>query len=471
MSFTPQNIDEIRTHFTNESISQSNDIASEKFAALLDNDDSLASFRKQFNIPTLASLQATTKHSDNQSTQSPNQEVVYLCGNSLGLQPKRAVEYVSQEMSKWAAAGVEGHFNGERPWVSIDEPCLPHIASLVGAKSVDEVGVMNSLSVNLHLLLISFYQPKDKRVKIMIEEAAFCSDHHVVRSQLALHGYNEKDALIQLKVRPGETSLRTEDIVTAINEAGDELALVLLPGIQFYTGQLFDMATITAAGHAVGAFVGWDLAHAAGNVILKLHDWDVDFATWCSYKYLNSGPGAISGLFVHSRLHGHKFPRLSGWWGQTPAVRFKMQSTHVPFEGAQSYQLSNPPVLPTVCLLASLELYSEAGGLEKLRAKSLMLTGYLQVLLEPIMAKYNITVLTPSTLDDRGCQLSLFFPIPIRGLLKRLEKIGVICDGREPNVVRVAPAPLYNSFSDVARFVKHLDEQFPLEQASLASQN
>ena len=384
-------------------------------------------------------------------------DCVYMCGNSLGLQPRLAAEYVKDEMDKWGRLGVEGHFNGARPWVSIDEPCLPLLADVVGAASTDEVGVMNTLSANLHLLLTSFYQPTKERYKVIMEEAAFCSDHHVIRSQLALHNIPVDGGLIQLKPRDGETYLQTADILAAIKDAGPALALVLLPGLQFYTGQLFDMRAITAAAHAVGAYCGFDLAHAVGNAVLELHEWQVDFAAWCTYKYLNSGPGAIAGLFFHSRHHSDgSLPKLAGWWGQTAQVRFQMKAEHQPIKGAQSYQLSNPAVLPTVCLYASLRTFEQAGGMRALRAKSVLLTSYLEQLLLQLLGPLSISLLTPTTLAERGCQLSVLLSLPVRGVLKRMEAAGVLCDGREPNVIRLAPTPLYNTFTDVWRTVNVL---------------
>ena len=431
-------------------------INSPSFASFLDSLDPLHSHRSLFNIPRAHPYTPT----------SP--DCLYLCGNSLGLQPKLAVQYVSEEMAKWGQLGVEGHFNGDRPWLNIDEPCLPLLRELVGAESDSEVGVMNGLSVNLHLLLTSFYQPTATRHRILMEEAAFCSDHHVVRSQLALNHRSVDSSLIQLKPRADETYIRTDDILAAIKEAGDSLALVMLPGVQFYTGQLFDMRRITEAAHAVGAYAGFDLAHATGNAPLALHEWGVDFAAWCSYKYLNSGAGAISGIFFHSRHHHRTdLPKLSGWWGQTPDVRFQMKSTHVPIAGAQSYQLSNPSILPTVCLLASLRTFHDAGGLPVLRLKSVQLTGYLELLLTPLLSSLSIILLTPTAVEERGCQLSVLLPIPIRGVLRRLEVAGVLCDGREPNVIRIAPTPLYNSFADVQSFVEKFETAVKEERDSL----
>ena len=394
-------------------------------------------------------------------------DCVYMCGNSLGLQPRLAAEYVRDEMDKWGRLGVEGHFNGARPWVSIDEPCLPLLAAVVGAQTADEVGVMNTLSVNLHLLLTSFYRPSTSRYKIILEEGAFCSDHHVVRSQLALHNIPVEAGLIQLRPRDGETYIQNADVVAAIHAAGQSLALVLLPGIQFYTGQLFDMRAIAEAAHDVGAYCGFDLAHACGNALLELHDWNVDFAAWCTYKYLNSGPGAIAGLFFHSRHHDNAaLHKLAGWWGQTPAVRFQMRAEHEPIRGAQSYQLSNPAVLPTVCLLASLRTFEQAGGMRALRNKSLLLTSYLEQLLNQLKP-LSIKILTPSALAERGCQLSVLLSLPVRGVLKRMEAAGVLCDGREPNVIRLAPTPLYNTFEDVWRTVIVLQQAVREEAAHI----
>ena len=413
-------------------------LTSPDFARFLDSIDPIPTTRSLFTLPRSHPYTADSA------------DCVYMCGNSLGLQPRLAVEYVREEMDKWGRLGVEGHFHGARPWVSIDEPCLPLMADVVGAASPDEVGVMNTLSVNLHLLLTSFYQPTTERYKVIIEEAAFCSDHHIIRSQLALHHIPVDTGLIQLRPRQGETYIQTADILAAIKDAGQSLALVMLPGIQFYTGQLFDMRSITEAAHAVGAYCGFDLAHAVGNAVLELHDWNVDFAAWCTYKYLNAGPGAIAGLFFHSRHHSDtSLLKLAGWWGQTQPVRFQMKPDHQPMKGAQSYQVSNPAVLPTVCLYASLRTFEQAGGVKALRAKSLLLTSYLEQLLLPLLAPLSIRLLTPPTLSERGCQLSVMLSLPVRGVLKRMEAAGVLCDGREPNVIRLAPAPLYNNFSDV----------------------
>ena len=436
----------------------SDPLSSPSFAAFLDSLCTLPPTRSLFNIPRAHPYAAT----------SP--DCLYFTGNSLGLQPKLAVEYVGEEMNKWGRLGVEGHFNGERPWLNVDEPCLPLLREVVGAAEDSEVGVMNTLSVNLHLLLTAFYQPTSSRFRILMEEAAFCSDHHVIRSQLALHGQKVDDALIQLRPREGDTHIRTEDIVAAIRDAGESLAVVMLPGVQFYTGQLFEMDRITAAAHDVGAYAGFDLAHAAGNASLALHDWGVDFAAWCSYKYLNSGPGAISGIFFHSKHHQRTdLPKLSGWWGQTPEVRFRMKPEHQPIIGAQSFQQSNPPVLPTVCLLAALRIFQQAGGMAALRAKSVQLTAYLELLLSPLLSSLDLQLLTPTSLHERGCQLSVRLPMPVRGVLRRLEVAGVLCDGREPNVIRISPAPLYNTFSDICSMVALLETALKEERDSIAA--
>lgn len=368
--------------------------------------------------------------------------------------PKRAKKYVEEEIQKWSLSGVEGHFCGDRPWVPIDEKCSELLMPLVGAKKIHEIVVMNTLSVNCHLFLISFYQPTKTRFKILMEAQAFCSDHHVIRSQLRLHGYSESSALIQVKPRKNENCVRTEDIIKILDQQGESISLVFLGGVNFFTGQLFDMKNITLKAHKVGAYVGFDLAHCIGNVPVQLNKWNVDFAIWCHYKYVNSGPGCIAGAFLHDKHSSRKdLKRLDGWWGQTPHNRFKMHCIHIPKLGAQSYMMSNPPVLPTVCLQASLELFSEA-GIEQLRFKSKCLTGYLECLVENFLPE--IKVLTPRDPEKRGCQLSLEFPIDIEVIHNYLTKIGVICDVRRPNVIRIAPTPLYNKFSDVFEFIQKL---------------
>jgi len=418
------------------------------FAELQDQADPLRAMRSEFFIP-----RADPEKAD-------SGEAVYLCGNSLGLLSKRSKALVQEEMDKWAQRGVEGHFTGERPWAYIDETVTPLSAALVGAKNSDEVAIMNSLSVNLHLLMVSFYRPTKQRHMIVMEQAAFCSDHHVVRSQVVCHGLDPETSVLYLTPRANETTLRTEDIVDVLTKRGSEIALVLLPGVQFYTGQLFDMQSITAAGHAAGCVVGWDLAHAVGNVPLKLHEWGVDFAAWCSYKYLNSGPGGIAGAFVHEK-HAHKtleeLPRFAGWWGQECKNRFGMGSEWQMKPGAQSYQLSNPAVLPTVSLLGSLETFKSAGLMSPLRTKSLQLTSYLeQLMTKEIVARGWATQITPNDPAQRGCQLSFLLDRAVRPVVDELTKRGVIVDSREPNVIRISPAPLYNSFVDVRAVVREL---------------
>lgn len=450
----------------------------ETIAEHLDAKDSLRSFREKFHLPSLATPEAHShKLVENGSTQAPKQNgstasaashsdsphssVVYLCGNSLGLQPRLAFEFVQTELLKWQQFGVEGHFKGDRPWVTIDEKCNELLAQhIVGARSSAEVCTMNSLSVNLHLLLTSFYQPTQERHMIVVEEAAFCSDHHILRSQIALHGRTTSESLLQLAPREGEAQLRNEDVLAAIAKVAHKVAVVLLPGVQYYSGQFFDINYLTTEIKKLDAsiYVGWDLAHAVGNVPLSLHLDQVDFAVWCSYKYLNSGPGAIGGAFVHEKHAQNEAlnsKKLTGWWGQTPSDRFRFASEHVPKSGAQSYQLSNPPVLQTVCLQAALEVHAQA-SMSALREKSQRLTRYLELLIQSHCSKDQVRIITPSDPASRGAQLSLLFVAAARPVFAALESRLVICDLREPNVIRVSPAPIYNSFRDVQQFVRQL---------------
>jgi len=439
------------------------ELLSESIAAKLDDADELAAFRAQFHIP----------RANPNDPSSP--EAVYLCGNSLGLQPANTQKYIIEELEKWRTVGVEGHFTGRHPWVSIDEPAEKLMAKIVGAADVSEVAIMNSLSANLHLLLTAFYRPTPERYKILMEDGAFCSDYHVIRSQIELHGFEtdgEKSAIVALKPREGETYIRTEDIVDLIQREGDSIATVLIGGVQFYSGQAFDMETITRAAHAKGIRVGFDLAHAAGNLDLRLHDWNVDFAAWCTYKYLNCGPGCLGGIFVHSRLNEElkKLPKLCGWWGQSVSDRFAMQSVWQGIEGAQAFKLSNPPVVAAVSMYAALELHNMA-TMPRLRAKSEKLTGYLEALLaikmkvktsleatkEEAEAKDYICQLTPRDPTQRGCQLSLRFNCNVSSINHRLLDLGVYCDVRKPNVLRVSPTPLYNTFKDAYHFVQRLE--------------
>ena len=405
--------------------------------------DPLKRFRSEFEIPP--SISGNRKDS------------IYFCGNSLGAMPKRAKTYCNEEFAKWKDCGVEGHFDGKRPWATIDEPNLTLIKPIIGAKHEDEIAIMNSLSVNNNLLFISFYRPIASRNKILIEGQAFCSDHHTVRSHLHLHNSTERDCLVQVNPQHNEHIISTEDIISAIDEHHSSLALVWLGAVQYFTGQLFDIQRIAAKAHEYNIYVGFDLAHGIGNVPLKLHEWNVDFATWCSYKYLNSGPGSVSGVFVHEKHHNNtSFKRLSGWWGQELSERFKMEKYHNPKKGAGAWQLSNPAVLPMVCLQASLEIFNEA-GIQNLRYKSIALTGYLEKLLTTFLPK-EVEIITPSQINERGCQLSLIFYKNIENIHRKIREKGVICDLRKGTVMRIAPTPLYNTLDDVWQFVSILKQ-------------
>ena len=413
--------------------------ASEGFARRLDERDPLARFRSRFSIP-----------------ERGGEPVLYFNGNSLGLMPKGARERVVQELDDWASLAVNAHFEGKTPWFSYHEIFRESGARLVGAVP-GEVVMMNGLTVNLHLMMATFYRPDGPRRKILIEDGAFPSDTYAAQSQLRVHGLDPDEALIRVAPREGEALLRTEDLIARIEREGDEIAVVVLPGVQYYTGQWLDMPAITAAAHAQGCVAGWDLAHAAGNVPLSLHDWDVDFAVWCSYKYLNAGPGAVAGCFVHER-HGRDLsrPRLGGWWGNDPATRFRMDQERdfKPRAGADGWQLSNPPILSLAPLRSSLDLFDEA-GMESLRRKSVVLTGYLEWLLRE-RAGSRFEVISPKDADARGCQLSLRFVHRADETLRALETAGVVADYRPPDVVRVAPVPLYNTFHEVWRAVESI---------------
>ncbi|HEX9929870.1 MAG TPA: kynureninase [Pyrinomonadaceae bacterium] len=414
--------------------------ASAQFASELDAQDSLKSFREKFYIP-----------------KQPNgEDVLYFTGNSLGLQPKTTGNYIEQELKDWATLGVEGHFHAKNPWLPYHEFVAEQMAEIVGAHPIETV-VMNSLTVNLHLLMVSFYRPTPERNKIVIEAGAFPSDQYAVQSQIKFHNFEIEDSLIELKPRIGEALLRTEDIERTIAENGDSIALIMLGGVNYYTGQKYDFERITKAGHKVGAIVGYDLAHAAGNVELKLHDWNADFAAWCSYKYLNSGPGSIAGVFVHER-HAESFdlPRFAGWWGHDKETRFLMGSKFVPLRGAEGWQLSNPPIFQLAALKASLDIFEQAGMINLIE-KSKKLTGYLEFLLGEIRDE-RISIITPQNPAERGCQLSIRVRDADKNLFKALSDKGVVADWREPDVIRVAPVPLYNSFTDVFRFSEILKD-------------
>lgn len=376
--------------------------------------------------------------------------MVYLAGHSLGLQSKASAAFVEQELADWRRLGVLGHHDALRPWIGYHETLAGTLAELVGAGRT-EIVAMNSLTVNLHLMMVSFFRPDAVRNRILIERSAFPSDRYAVVSQLGFHGLETAGHLLEVAPRPGERGLRTEDVLSSIEREGERLALVLLPGVQYLTGQSLDLAPLVAAAHRVGAVVGLDLAHAVGNTVLELHNWQADFAVWCSYKYLNAGPGAIGGCFVHERHAADpRLPRFAGWWGQRKATRFEMGPDFVPIEGAEGWQLSNPPILSAAPLLASLAIFERA-GLRRLRDKSIVLTGFMQRLIEALLPG-DVEIITPVAPDQRGCQLSLRIARPpheARRCHQRLTAAGVIGDWREPDILRLAPTPLYNSFSDV----------------------
>ncbi|AMS27527.1 kynureninase [Bacteroidetes bacterium UKL13-3] len=418
------------------------------FAQQLDKQDSLAKFRNEFHL-----------------LQKDGKPAVYLCGNSLGLQPKNVRAAIDQELKDWADLGVEGHFDGKNPWMYYHHFLTEKAAKIVGAKP-SEVVIMNNLTANLHLMMVSFYRPTKTRYKIMMEVSAFPSDQYAMETQARFHGFNPEDAIIELKPREGEYTLRTEDIIATINANKEELAIVMMGGVNYYTGQAFDMKTITKAAHAVGAIVGFDCAHAAGNLQLQLHDWDVDFAVWCTYKYLNSGPGGTSGVFVHER-HGNNpdLVRFAGWWGHDEKERFQMKKGFKPMEGAAGWQLSNAQIFPMAIHKASLELFDEA-GIENLRAKSEKLTGYLEFILNEVngglsgVEGKHFTIITPKTPAERGCQLSIIVKENGKKLFDYLNENGIMPDWREPDVIRMSPVPMYNSFEDVYRIGEALKQYF-----------
>jgi kynureninase len=407
-----------------------------------DNTDSLAHFRGRFWFP-----------------ESRNGvEPIYLTGNSLGLMPKTARAYVDEELEDWARFAVEGHLSARHPWLPYHEFLTERMSRIVGAKPIETV-VMNSLTVNLHLLMVSFYRPTQERHKIVIEKGAFPSDRYAVESQIKFHGFDPSESLIEIEPRPGEATLRPDDIVERIEKEGETIALVMFAGVNYYTGQAFKMREIAAAAHKVGAYAGFDLAHAAGNIQLEMHDWDADFAAWCSYKYLNGGPGAVAGAFVHER-HADRddMPRFAGWWGHDKATRFAMGPDFVPLRGAEGWQISNPPILQMAALRASLEIFDEA-GMAPLVEKSRRLTGYLESRMDELGAE-RIEIITPRDEKQRGCQLSIRVKGGDRRLFQDITARGVVADWREPDVIRVAPVPLYNSFADIDRFIDVLQESF-----------
>ncbi len=398
--------------------------------------DPLALYRSKFHIPL----------------RDDGSEQTYLCGHSLGLQPRSTRAYIQAELEDWASLGVEGHFRARNPWMPYHRLLTDQAARLVGAKP-SEVVVMNSLTVNLHLMMVSFYRPTKTRHRIVVEAGAFPSDQYAVKSQIKFHGYDPATSLVELCPRDGEDILREEDICDLIRREGESIALVLMGGVNYSTGQAFDMKAITAAGHEQGCIVAFDLAHAAGNIVLKLHNWDIDWAAWCSYKYLNAGPGAIGGCFVHER-HGANagLPRFAGWWGHDEATRFRMGPEFLPMKGADGWQLSNPSIFSMAPLRASLELFDEA-GMPKLRQKSEELTALMEKELTT-RSHGRFSIVTPKEKARRGAQLSIRVGAARKHLVDELALAGVICDWREPDIIRAAPVPLYNSFEDVERFVE-----------------
>jgi kynureninase len=407
-----------------------------EFAKELDKIDPLRSYKDEFIFPKVN-----------------GKKVVYFTGNSLGLQPKSAKKYVDEVMTDWANLAVEGHFYADKPWWDYQERFSEKLAKVVGAKP-HEITVMNTLTVNLHLLMVSFYRPEKKRYKIICEEKAFPSDQYMIASQVKFHGYDPKDAIVEIKKRPGENNFRTSDILDTIKEVGEECALVLIGGVNYYTGQVLDMETITKAGHDIGAKVGWDLAHAAGNIELKLHEWNVDFAAWCSYKYMNSGPGNASGCFINEKYHGLRdIPRFEGWWGHNKERRFLMEPEFQPEPNAHAWQVSNAPILALAPYLASLEMFDEV-GMPALIEKRNKIVAYLEYILHEIDREVDgdFEIITPANQEERGTQLSVFLHGEGRELFNYLMKSGVITDWREPNVIRLAPAPFYCSYEDMYEF-------------------
>lgn len=414
---------------------------SSDYAKYCDEHDALSSIRSRYHFP-----------------QFNGEDVLYFTGNSLGLQPKSTRAHIEQELNDWAMFGVEGHFRAKHPWYSYHENLTDGLARVVGALPI-EVVAMNQLTSNVHFLMASFYRPDKKRYKIITEFKAFPSDQYAVQTQVEWHGYQYEDAVIEIAPRTGEYLIHTEDILSAIEQHKDELALVFIGGVNYYTGQVFDMSTITKAAHDAGAYAGFDLAHAAGNIKMSLHDWQVDFACWCSYKYLNSGPGSVAGAFVHERHAHSNLPRLAGWWGHDKTQRFKMEKGFVPVPGAEGWQLSNAPVLSMAAHKAALDLFNEV-GMDALSKKSEALTAFLELVIDDISARNNgvLEIITPRDKRWRGCQLSIVAKGFGKNLFETLIHNGVVPDWREPNVIRLAPVPMYNSFMDIWKFGQRLEE-------------
>ena len=410
------------------------------FAQKLDEQDELKEYRSKFHIPII-----------------DGKETIYFTGNSLGLQPKSTIDYINTELQDWAKWGVEGHFNAKNPWFAYHEMFAEPIAKIVGAKP-KEVVVMNNLTVNLNLLLVSFYRPTETRFKIICEAKAFPSDQYALEMQVKNAGLNPDEAIIEIAPRAGERTIHNEDIIAAINEAGDSLACVMIGGVNYFTGQVFGMKAITAAAHKVGANCGFDLAHGAGNIELKLHEWDVDFACWCSYKYLNSGPGGVSGIFVNERhCNNTELPRFAGWWGHEKETRFLMEPGFKPMKTAEAWQMSNAPVLSMAAHKAAIDIFDEV-GMDKLLKKQKLISGYLEFIVDDVNESLNasadksLEIITPRNWEERGCQVSVIAHGFGKSLFDKLTEEGVISDWREPNAIRMAPIPLYNSYEDIYRF-------------------
>ena len=403
----------------------------------MDEKDELKTFRNKFYIPIVN-----------------GKECIYFTDNSLGLQPKTTQDYVVNELEDWANFGVEGHFHARRPWMPYHEIFPKQLSKIVGCKE-NEVVVMNSLTVNLHLLMVSFYRPTKERYKIICEAKAFPSDQYALETQVRFHGFDPEEAIVEVRPREGEHAIRLEDVVSTIKLHSQSTALVLFGGVNYYTGQLFDIKRITEAAHSIGAYAGFDLAHAAGNVALKLHDWNVDFACWCSYKYLNSGPGGVAGAYIHEKHAADtSMPRFAGWWGYTKETRFKMEKGFEAIPTAEGWQLSNAPILSMAAHKAALDIFEEA-GMEKLHTKRRQLAAYLHYVLADINSRQSekvIEVITPDNEEERGCQVSMLMLKNGKPIFDELSRQGVIADWREPNVIRAAPVPLYNSFEDIWTF-------------------
>ena len=407
---------------------------SRSFAKTLDQDDPLGSYREKFHYPK----------------NETKENIIYFSGNSLGIQPKSVRKYVEKELYVWEREGLLGQHSR---WHNFHERLIENTARLVGARP-SEVVVMNALTVNIHLLMVSFYQPNKTRNKIIIEQGTFPSDQYAIESQIKFHGFDPQDTLIELRPRESETTLRTKDVLAVVRKVNEELATVILGSVNYYTGQAFDMQSITKAGHEAGAYVGFDMAHGAGNLEMNLHDWNVDFAAWCSYKYLCAGPGAPAGIFIHKTHHDWAGPRLTGWWGHNKNTRFEMGSEFNPIQTAEGWQISNAPVMGMVPLLAAMEIFDEA-GMTAIRLKSEKLTGFLEHLIAVNLP--TVSIITPTNPIERGCQLSLVVPGG-ENTFEKISKKGVVCDWRKPDVIRVAPHPLFNRYTEVYDFVNLLEQ-------------